>query len=85
MNRLGRVKKGREEPGKFGNGKLNWSERSVCDQRSNLGRPLFLVLIFFLLLLPSLFKIPEGVAVGFQIFAWVPKFRTMTYLGGQGG
>ena len=22
----------------------NWSERSVCDQRSNLGRPLFLVL-----------------------------------------
>ena len=25
----------------------NWSERSACDQRSNLGRPLFLVLIFF--------------------------------------
>ena len=29
---------------------MNWSERSACDQQSNLGRPLFLVINLFLLL-----------------------------------
>ena len=29
--------------------------------------------LFFLLLLPPLFKTTEGVVVGFQIFAWAPK------------
>jgi hypothetical protein len=56
---------------------INWSERSACDQRSNLGRPLFLVINLFLLsyliFLIPLFKTPEGVVVGFQIFAWTPK------------
>ena len=49
-------------------GDQNWTERSNCDQRSNLGRPLFLVLIF-----AAVTKIPEGVVVGFQNFAWAPK------------
>ena len=48
----------------------NWSEQSACDQRSNLGRPLFLVIIFSLS--PPLFKTQEGVVVGFQKFAWAP-------------
>ena len=41
---------------------LFWSERSACDQRSNLGRSLFLVLIFLsiFLLLPPLFKFCYG-------------------------
>ena len=52
---------------------LYWSKRSACDQRSNLGRPLFLVLIFSLTLLTPLTNIPEGVVVGFQIFAWAPR------------
>ena len=29
--------------------------------------------VFFLFLLPLLFKTTEGVVVGFQIFAWAPK------------
>ena len=73
----------------------------MCDQRSNLGRQLFLVIdpsgvralplaagtnegghyfTYFstsssssVLLGVPLFKIPEGVVVWFQIFAWAPK------------
>ena len=40
-----------------------WSERSKCDQRSNLGRQLFFVLIFFFFPHP-ITKIPEGDVVG---------------------
>ena len=50
-----------------------WSERSACDQRSNLGRPLFLVLFHVFFLGVPLFKSPEGVVVGFWNFAWAPK------------
>ena len=58
-------------------GATYWSERSACDQRSNLGRPLFLVinLFFSSFLFIPLFKTPEGVVVGFQIFAWAPKYH----------
>ena len=45
---------------------------NVCDQQSNLDRPLFLVIIPLLLLAPVV-KIPEGVVIGFQIFAWAPN------------
>ena len=47
----------------------NWSERSACEQRSNLGRPLFRYFSF----LDPVVKIPEGVVVGFRNFAWAPK------------
>jgi hypothetical protein len=35
----------------------------------------YFFLFFFLLVLPPLFKTPEGVVVGFQIFAWAPKYH----------
>jgi hypothetical protein len=41
---------------------LCWSEQSVCDQRRNLGRLLFLVLILFFLLLPLLLKSKKGLS-----------------------
>jgi hypothetical protein len=48
----------------------HWSELSACDQRSNLGRPLFLVLIFFLSFFSQpIPKIPEGVVIWFRNFA----------------
>ena len=56
-----------------------WAERSDCDQRSNFGRPLFLVInlltltLTLTLTLATVTKFPEGVVVGFQIFAWAPK------------
>jgi hypothetical protein len=64
-----------------------WSERSVCDQRSNLGRPLFSLQNSKLPVLahplrriahtrrnfPSLFKNTEGIVVGFRKFAWAPN------------
>ena len=49
----------------------NWSKRSACDQWSNLGRPLFLVLI--LSLLRNVTRILEGVVIGFYNFAWAPN------------
>ena len=39
----------------------------------NEGGHYFRYFSFFLFLLPPLFKTTEGVAVGFQIFAWAPK------------
>ena len=52
-----------------------WSEQSVCDQRSNLGRPLFLVinLLTLTLTLATVTKFPKGVVVGFRIFACAPN------------
>ena len=53
---------------------INWSERSACDQPSNLGRPLFLVInLFFFSFLAPVVKIPEEVVVGFRNFAWAPN------------
>ena len=40
-----------------------WSERSLHNPRSNLGRPLFLVLIL------------EGVVVRFRNFEWAPDYQ----------
>ena len=42
--------------------------------------PLFLVIIpLVLLLVTTVVKIPEGVVVGFQIFAWAPKKNNKNY------
>ena len=41
-------------------------------QRSALRWPLFLVIIP-LVVVTAVVKIPEGVVVGFQIFAWAPN------------
>ena len=35
----------------------------------------YFFLFLFLLFLPPLFKTTEGVVVGFQIFAWAPKYH----------
>ena len=51
----------------------NWSERSACDQWSNLDRPLFLVINLLTLTLATVVNIPEGVVVGFRNFAWAPN------------
>jgi hypothetical protein len=48
----------------------NWSKQSPCDQRSKLGRPLFLVFFFFF---PAVTKILGGVVVGVKHFAWAPN------------
>ena len=40
-----------------------WSERSVCDQRSNLGRPLFFGIFLSSLFSQPITKIPEGVVI----------------------
>ena len=48
----------------------HWTERSACDQRSNLERPPFLVInlnLFLLTLLATVTKLPEGVVVGFLL------------------
>ena len=51
-----------------------WSERSACAALGCWHKcrwPLFLVFYFTLVLV--VVKIPEGVVVGFQIFAWAPN------------
>ena len=50
--------------------KKHWSKQSACDQWSNLGMPLFLVVIF---LFHTVTKTPEGVVVGLENFAWAPN------------
>jgi hypothetical protein len=44
-----------------------------ANRGANLVKPLFMVIIPLLLLLAAITKIPEGVVVGFRIFAWAPK------------
>jgi TRAP-type C4-dicarboxylate transport system permease small subunit len=48
-----------------------WSERSAFDQRSALRWPLFWS--ERRCAVTAVAKTPEGVVVGFQIFAWAPK------------
>ena len=55
---------------------IYWSERSVCAAlgcRQKRRWPLFLVIIPLLGVLTTVVKIPEGVVIRFQIFAWAPK------------
>ena len=49
-----------------------WSEQSVWDQRSNLGRPLFLVFFFLSLTVTIL---PEGAVLWLWNFAWAPYWQ----------
>ena len=50
----------------------NWAERSSCNWRSNLHRPLFLV-IFLPSFTHPIINLPEGVVLGFWNFAWAPN------------
>jgi hypothetical protein len=54
---------------------VNWSERSACASGQHLGGHYFAYINLFLFFLPPLFKTTEGVVVGFQIFAWAPKYH----------
>ena len=53
----------------------NWSERSACASGANIGRPLFYIInLFFCCFVGgNIDKTPEGVVVGFQMFAWAPN------------
>ena len=55
--------------------KLNWSERRFADSvvAIKLGIIFSLLSLSLLLSLRRLLKTPEGVIVGFQIFACAPK------------
>ena len=58
--------------------KTIWSERSVCDKRSNLGRPLLLVLVFLLFF--SLANVTQCVAVVVNLAKyWVIKSKCLPY------
>ena len=55
----------------------NWSERSACAALGcwhKVGGFYFrYIFLLVLVLVTAVVKIPEGVVVGFQIFAWAPN------------
>ena len=50
----------------------NWKMTSITKSELGTAQPQLVLVIVDFFLIP-LFKTPEGVVVGFQIFAWAPN------------